>query len=172
MESTSSLYSLAKIAETLPEPQDFEESDIATASIEMASLQTLGIEGDPQELLINARASRLADEKQALAAKFGEVSRSLYAATYQTFNAWHYSNHFQKQARSLAVWGHDPSNFDAARWVIDHLVAETSDRSKSKFGEAFNPEPVLDQVSKLERARDLFLESVDAPDPVARLDSW
>jgi hypothetical protein len=172
MESTSSLYSLAKIAETLPEPQDFEESDIATASIEMASLQTLGIEGDPQELLINARASRLAEEKQALTAKFDEVSRSLHAATYQTFNAWHYQNHAQKQARSLAEWGHDPSNFDAARLVIDHLVAETTKRSKSKFGEAFNPKPVLDQVRKLERARDLFLESVDAPDLVAKLDSW
>jgi hypothetical protein len=31
---------------------------------------------------------------------------------------------------------------------------------------------VLDQVSKLKQAYDLFLESVDAPDLVAKLDSW
>jgi hypothetical protein len=172
MESTSSLYSLAKIAETLPEPQDFEKSDIATASIEMASLQTLGSEGDPQELLINGGASRLADEKQANAAKFDEVSRSLYAATSQTFNAWHYQHHAQKQAKSLAEWGHDPSNLDAAHLVINHLVAETTKRSNTKFGKAFNPKPVLDQVEMLDKACKLFLESVDAPDPVAKLDSW
>jgi hypothetical protein len=56
--------------------------------------------------------------------------------------------------------------------VIDCLEAETANRSQSEFGKTFDPKPVLDQVSKLKQACDPFLESVDAPDPVAKLDSW
>ena len=100
----------------------------------MASLQTLGIEGVLQELLINDRASTLAEEEQALIVKSEEVSCSLHAATLNTFNAWHYPNHVQKQAGSLAEWGHDPSNVDTACWVIDCLEAETTKRSNAKFG--------------------------------------